>query len=511
MVWVHSIPDTSGIADPTGFGANYPLYYMHAGSGSPADRARVNVADAVAAGVDGINVNVFLSHPGALAKWMDPYLTAADRTSLLVAPTVNLATATTDNNARLALATTNMLHYCVTARAHRSAAVYDGRLVAFAFSANLAAPSFWSDLKQNLAARGCATYFVLNVPQSYCGADKGCYRNYLSATDRAWNFSGLDDDSFAAVQSIYRLLNRPFIGGIWPRLFASSHGTQRLPIRARPADPSATSFYRDQWQTQLAANLPWMSVSTLDDFVEHTNIDPSSDWNRTLTDLTAWYAARYRATAPPFATARSYVTTPQALYAGQSAPAEALLLNASAAAATVRVQVLDAEGRSVGPSVNSTAAAGALAAASAAVTCPTGSGRSTWFRARMTTPGGSEVLSAPVLCYAAAPPADRFVLYYSVPAGQALTKPVSLTADGDRLSVTTGGVLARFTEVLDDTQSVGNTFAGPITARTPQSLPLERTGPAIDNRGDNRQFGLYVARVIDSSGHVGYSDPVVVR
>ncbi|MDB5184701.1 MAG: hypothetical protein JWN38_509 [Candidatus Saccharibacteria bacterium] len=518
LVWVHSIPIPSPtqVSGTSSFGANYPYFFMNTPDNGGDSRAAASVADAINAGFDGINLDVFVSGSGRIRSAITGYLNAADKTKLLVAPTIDLGTAPTGDAARIPILESNIMDYCTLAPQHVSAGKVGGKPVIFVYSGNGMSAGGFQTVKNFLNSQGCDTYWVVNAPQSQGGTNANYYQPYFSFTDMGWGWSGVNTSIFPAVKTIWNDGGKPYIGGIWPNLFAKANydSTGKLvsPFRANPTDERGTEQYRQEWEQQLGANLPWMSVSTLDDYQEHHNVGQSSEWNTTRSDLSKWYAAKFHGGALPYTTPQLYISSPQALYNDRTAIVEGLVLNGSTSPVNVSVQIYDQTGAAVGSPTTKTIAGLGQDAAMAPISCAGSTAKGKWLYAKATLSNGTTVTSAPVLCYPVATASTTpFVIYQSIPAAHQLGH-VDLEASGSGANtvVTVSaptGTSVRFNDVLRNTQLIGTAFKTLYSGTTVSKMAQYTSGPKQDDRADTTDYGFYVARVTDNSGNVGYSYP----
>ena len=97
--------------------------------------------------------------------------------------------------------------------------------------------------------------------------------------------------------------------------------------------------------------------------MEHTSVQPSTDWGSTRADLLAHHSAVFRDAPHGDAETRAYVSTAQYVIAGQELLAEGLVINHGASPVTVRARVTTAGGKALAEETSGAAGAGHLAAA----------------------------------------------------------------------------------------------------------------------------------------------------
>lgn len=255
---------------------------------------------------------------------------------------------------------------------------------------------------------------------------------------------------------------------------------------------------------------------------------PNSDFNVTRSELTRWFAAKFRRQPPGWTQPKLYVTTPKTAYVGQKALVEGLALNPTARPVQVSVQLLDSQRRPFGRPQTATARPGEDGAAVIPLRLdapPAGH----FLRARATLRDGAKVLasvvSAPIAILDPVAQPGFVPLYYSVPAHKALPGAVKISLAGRPI----GGRTARasivppprtqtqFSEVLFNGEILKNFLAeAPATLDVPRRrrsavrTPDGTVALPVGEIKSGTEWGFYMARVTDAQYRVGYSDPVFV-
>jgi hypothetical protein len=203
--------------------------------------------------------------------------------------------------------------------------------------------------------------------------------------------------------------------------------------------------------------------------------------------------------------------------------AEGLILNPSAQPLTVKLQLIEGNGRPYG----SLLSAKVPAYEARAVTIPENwrierlpSRRFLRAQAQMYDATGrrlQQVTSAPMVVHQHSQHplfGKQRILYYSIPAAKALPGTVQLQLSSTGTSVTDrqatvippAGTQVRFAEVLQNTRLVKNLFnQTPLTTTIPLTNNQEIIG---HEKVSTSSTGFYVGRVIDQQERVGYSDPI---
>ncbi|MDR3707750.1 MAG: hypothetical protein P4L33_05595 [Capsulimonadaceae bacterium] len=562
QVWVHSMNcfPTYNEINPRGtsyiYGDNYPLLLRRSLKAPirPADTAQRFLE----CGITGVQV-VFYNgndYSGGMRDRMSAY----DSFGLKFAPCLELDAGNPADGARV------ISDFIEAGKDHRSAAKMQEEPLAFVYSGRSLHMGAWRTLRETLTSKGQNVFLCGDIaseidyygnklimtipPPRSAPEDTGrTIADYLSAPnqvfDSYWDFGF----NHAALYDLIDAMNGNG-GKSWPpRLFAGGsmpgynreHSNQPG-ISGGYLDCVCTAAYRDSWNKVLAAQLQWNNVVTWNDEGEKTEIWPSSEWNWTRADITAFYSAQLRRVPYPdrLKTPQLYVTTPQRINGGcaptsntqpGAAPktwiAEAMALNSSfKSAAKVTIQVIDASGRSWGKPVSAIVAPQKTGAATIELNVPPCVNGKNWIRVKATLICGivrQDVVSAPILIYDKEEQTDDIraarIHYYSIPARMALHGQVGLILKGSPLAsgatatvVPPQGTRVRFAEVLQNTYQVENFYDS--EERTTEIPRHPTPGNVIyeDNQhGVNTPAsGFYVGRVIDEDEHVGYSDPVYV-
>ncbi len=501
-VWVHVIqgPDYNQSEPGKTHGALYPLGLA---SSSNTNRSIFQINRFKTAGIDGLSVNMFEDQnvSNSLLDW----LKVADGTGLVVAPCID-GIGHEDKVVQL------VKDYAALASSHSSAARENGKLVIFIFVTGGLSPASWENVRQRIREAGIGTYFVANIDAGLSQyKDFPCRKisQYFPAFEAGYVFDDTYMKFWHEILTLFRSFNHTFAGGLEP-------GYDRETPNGGEVDALATELYRKGWQAQIDAKIQWTHVATWNDLVEHTEIRPTSDWNFTRSDLTAWYAAIFKGQPAPISSPQLYVTSPQQVHLNQTAPAEALVLNPTEKALTVQIQLFDGNARAVTNVISATVGAGKAAAATIPVKLTTmPSGR--FLRAHATMLKGKTVvqtvISAPILVYNARFKTNLRRLYYSIPAQHAIPGKVGLSIPGNPLKGTVtatvtppSGIAVRFAEVLQNTWEVKNMFnQPPYTTNVPLTNGNQIVGYQVITDDPS---GFYMARVIDEQERVGYSDPI---
>ncbi len=518
QVWghmiAHGLPDYELPENP--YGTTRPLD-MTAGPWTPRPRSTGGVTRALASGLTGMQILLFDGldrGDNFMVEWFtmaDPTWVDPSRADFSVAPCILPSSPT--GTARM------IREYAAAAKDRPSAGRIGSALVIYVYDSRKLSPAQWTEVRRASQEAGIEVFLIgslnLSASQTNYRVSAASLDTDRDCMDAYWLF----DDSASHVWSelLPMLASRqmPFAGGIQPGYSRETEDNGGY------VSPRGTKQFRAQWEEHLTAGLPWANIATWNDVVERSDIKASSDWSTTRQDINAYYSARFRGVALPQTTPQLYMTTPDFIVAGKPVEAEALVINSGPTTVSVGVRILGADGQQLGPVTVSTIKAGGIGEATTrAMDLIEASHADRHVRAESTlydhdgTPM-QRVVSAPILVYrntVGVTPRMR-QHFYSVPAYKWLQDKVSLTFSGNpahgsvqaSVSVVGNARKLRQVEVIQNTRALGArlevvsaTFAAPMTAHKIVGGEIAQVSAA----------GFYVARVIDESERVAYSDPV---
>lgn len=451
------------------------------------------------------------------------------------------------------------LNNLVSARASGAVALTSGGL-----------PIIWTYVDKSIEAQtllaqltddfGGQAYFVSHMPlwmspvqlQTYVTetSPSPTYTPYLpDRSDAVWIFDSRGNLSWNAVM---QMLNPPasssgvpFAGGSMP-----SYDRESL-MTGGYIDARGTALYREYWEHVLDSQISWSAVITWDDHVEKHAIRPSSDWNWTRADLTAWYSHKLTGQTLSSALASTYnlyVTTPQRIRASDpnwTSPnigtcSEGMVINDTDYPVTATITLYD------GPVTNNLLWPSNTLGTKTALISPHSVGAVTldlslanyvapashFLRCVATATCSAlgsvkTVTSAPILVLEPSSTMPRIAwdtysyrrLYYSIPERNKITgtiptpiftaNPVVQLGSQSTISYPPGNI--RFMELLQNTHQAGNMGEPNGHTQTTLYVPItqSRTPRIVQGQTISTEpWGFYVTRVIDSEERVGYSDPV---
>ena len=502
LVWAHCMVSYPLDLDllyhykPQGYAEMYPLYQeqgLMQRTGLPWQATDIEAAKA--AGVDGFALDIFTNAQDAA-----PSLEAADRLGgFLIAPCIDTSTASN----KVGDAFRAVDQYCHLAASHPSAARVDGKFLIFTYGTEQIKPGDWQWVRNRLLQAGDSTYWIAAVDlgtsaQQANGFPESTVTQYSDLFEGGYIF-GPSGSYFSNLVTLFGSEHKPFIGGMMPGYYRAGAGNW---------DSNGTGQYRYQWQKHLDSGVPWVTITTWNDFQEDTDITPSSDWSFTRANLTRWYSAKFKGLPEPWTRPQLYISTPKTVYPNQTARAEALVLNPLKHAVTASVQFYDAGKQPVGEPVSATIPAETAETATKLLPMSAFHAGS-FLRAHARIEEGGRpvvsVVSPPVLVLDPEAQPGYPVVYYSVPADHVLPDPVTLVSENGELTYRyPARVQRRFAEVLHNTALMKNSMRGrTISLRLPAQ-------PDYGSPVQVTSWGFDLARVTDDQFRVGYSDPIYI-
>lgn len=496
QVWAHSTHQ--GQADyqdgvvPV-YDAEWPLLLRQGQWNSPELGSRM--AEVKAAGIDGLQVLIYDWEPGD--RYLSEMLPDAEQQGVKLAPCYF----TTDAG-KLA---EQAAQWIATAGDSTAAGREYGKYLIWVYSpsSQLDVPAFLSDsrvagkvvLLGDLGTAASQTGRVLDVARADAHGKR--YR-------AVWDFedSMLEGETPVLDQVFDWARTRlvPFIGGVMPGYNRES------PATGGYVDPRGTKLLREAWEKHLAKSwVRWVTLVTWQDFTEGHTIRPTSQWHYTRADVCRWYSNRLKG-LPQDATPQLYVTAPTHIHVGEKVNAEALVLNGSAAPASVKIELLNSSS-SVVSTATSTIQAGQVGDATTNDAGLTAG----WVRPRATmTVGGSStvVMGAPVLIFPAgqAPTSPDRRRYNSVAARKASGSATVSVAAG-KATITASGGTARTVEVLQNTRSAGRGYGVQSKAAT---VPMSNYDGVGSQTYTAAATGWVIGRAVFADGSIAYSNPTAI-
>lgn len=435
------------------------------------------------------------------------------------------------NSRRVYFAVTHIIEYLASAKNHPSSAKVHGKYVIYIYAIgaydsyrgkNMMTPADWLNVRAQVDAAGYAgEYFLIAQLESAASQFGWTFGNkvnlapYITPTPCFDAWYTFEERLELIWDEVVEFINRyklVYAGGIMPGYNRENYGTT-----GGFTDAEGTRRFRHNFAITDGAGLSWNNTITWSDFVEHSEVMATSDWNRTRADITAFYSARLRDVAYPRPRPELYITTPKAIFVGDSFGAEGMVLNAGSSPVTIYVQLFDSAMRPVGTTIQETIPGYSAGDATVSLSA-TQDQANTWYRAQATMFDAAgvllqQVISAPICVYPAGATPTNVLrrLYYSIPAYAALPAYPTLSIPANPVSSVTAatitapdGVAVRYGEVLQNTRQVSNGYSS-----NPYSISI----PMITRSYTSYTYtstanGFYVARVIDEQERVGYSDPL---
>lgn len=515
IVWAHQMggmPNDSGMQ----YGSTYPITIFD--QNDPVARANFPkqfAKDEINTGTTGIAFEI-TPNPKSNAPGVRQYeatLKAFAGSGLLIAPCFDIGKdpGTVDDVIKA------IEQSSVVAQQNANPAIMpDGRLIVFLYSANNQGVEAWARVRGKLAADGYKVFLVGDAGQANVSVAKAmsATATLVAGWDGAFNFPGAGmagaADSNGSFSKATAAQNRMWVASLMPGYYRG--------INVSPTwgpfgvDALGTARLRSIWQDILQSHIRWVYWITQNDFVEHTNLMPDSSWGYTRSDMNLWYARKFTNTPYPYGPAL-YLTTPQALHAGDKSVVELALMNPLGTPSTADLQIVADNGDVIG-SAHIQVAAHQLDAVQIALPA-TASARYRYARAIAKGPGGP-ITSAPILLSKLTKlPGDHGVTnYYSL--NSRLTTPrdwhpvLSPHGSAVQLSgVDSNAILSA------DLLASGNLVdqikfppAGPITLNKARILQFGRDSNDNKNSKLYPEPDVYLVRIVLKNGSIWYSDPL---
>ena len=510
QVWAHMVPQGLPMAaDPdVHYGSERPLSFAPAGTGYQRQIAD-QVQQARSAGLTGMQI-LLLEGVNSGGDFVGDWMTAADRTwqdsrsrGFSVAPCLLVSSP--------GAARELVEQYAEAAAPHPSAARSGSALVVWIYNARSLTPEQWDSVRTGLRGGGTEVFLVaeLTTEASQHGdrLDTSVIDPYARCFDAVWLFEDKESQVLEDFAAWAAEKGVPFAGGSLP-------GYDRETLRGGYVDARGTDLWRAHLEKQLAAGPTWLTAVTWNDAVEHTSVQPTSDWGTTRSDLLAHYSAVFRGVEQADGDPRAYVTTPQYLIAGQRLLAEGLAINHGSTPVTVRLRVTSAQGRVIAESTSRPAAPGGVTTAAVDKAHRLKGGTHAFAEVELLDESGrtlSSTRGAPVVVFDAGDPAvptpDRR-RYYSVGSHGAadFSALAELQHSGGQ---DPSGMRVKSKEQVRCLELLHNTW--------PAGLALDATevayaDPPATIVGDQQvttvQSGFTVARLVTREGKIAYSPPV---
>ncbi len=514
MVWVHSMmcfPVELRSIHPyhrDGYGADAPLLQemgvtKRTGMGGTAP----DIIAAKAAGVDGFAVDVFTGGCGGYMK------DAEEVGGFWIAPCLDLSCEPKEKKEAAAIRC--IANHCKEAVKYKSAAKIGDAFLVFTYGTEQLPPEAWQRVRAALAEQGAKTYWVescdtdgkLVHPKEFPKAE---IEKYIPLFESGYCFGseGMSKEYAQDLVDLFKSHGKPFFGGMMPGYYRVNGGYD---------NPRGTATYRTRWEKHLALadSLPWVCISTWNDYAENTNIGPSTDWSWTRPELTRWYTAKFKGEPLPWKEPRLYVSTPKHVYRKGDCPAEALVLNGGDKPCKVTIELLDGDGKRVGEPASADCPAGGMAAAAIPIALADFPAKR-FLRAKavMSVDGKATAscVSAPVCVFDETSMPGIPITYLSVPAHHRIQHPLECKIDGTTLNgqTATATVLASPEEFVKYMDLLHN---NELVFRAHQAITIDRPVPKRTKSGKLASayaWGFFVGREFDQDLGVGYSDPVYV-
>lgn len=253
------------------------------------------IVHAAAAGVDGFAVDVVRRPPGQMAGMLANMAELAQRRApgFAIMPCLDCASIQKVDEWG-----TFLLEWL--GRTGKMPATYrvNGAAVVFTYGAYEMPPADWSELRRRMLKAGHSLFLIGEMNALYRNEKNPLPRiqEYADVFDGLYFFSPNNEEHERKLLKIERSDGRPLL-----RVFSPSPGYWRENTGSFARPFRGTRTYQTNWD--LACQLPvhWTSITTWNDYTEHTHIEPARRFSDAYARLTRIGAARVR--GEPIATA----------------------------------------------------------------------------------------------------------------------------------------------------------------------------------------------------------------
>jgi len=307
------------------------------------EATKLQVRTALQYGIDGFCVDLVMqekSRETFYADAMARFYRAAEGTSFKVAPCVDSTAPSPEAMVHVFAA------YLERWGRHPNTCLVQGKPVIFIYNSRPRTLAEWRQIIDALRTRGLAAYWLVQPM-----GEGSLWGNAQALADNLAVFDGFYDfgiNGFSRAQMQERL----------------AHGQQALDAH-RPGGLLAAgitqgylgngnSFYRpylntgtlrDTWEAALASGVPWVCLTTWNDYVEHTHFEPSAVNRDALLRINRDYLARWRGEPLPPRPPQLFVSYHEEASLGDDWTLEVVSLAYTTEPASVRVRLLDEAGQ----------------------------------------------------------------------------------------------------------------------------------------------------------------------
>ena len=246
------------------------------------------IVHAAAAGIDGFAVDVVRRPPGQMAGMLVDMAEIAQRRTpgFAIMPCLDCASIQQVDDWEAFL-----LDWL--GRAGEMPATYrvNEAAVVFTYGAHEMPPADWAELRQRMLKAGRSLFLIGEMNALYRNGENPLprIREYAEVFDGLYFFSPNSEENERKLLEFERSDGRPLL-----RVFSPSPGYWRVNTGsfARPFQGART--YQSHWD--LACRLPalWTSITTWNDYTEHTHVEPARHSSDAYARLTRLGAARFR-------------------------------------------------------------------------------------------------------------------------------------------------------------------------------------------------------------------------
>lgn len=289
-------------------------------------------------GIDGFCVDV-IGHPSIYCDVMNRFFRAAEGTDFKVALCIDSIQGTVDE------VVTHLGNFIKKYQNHPNACLIDGKMVIFAY--NIAGKSLeeLQQIRSRLKEKGLDAFYLIQPMRETTMWDSP--ERLREVATVAEGFYDFGCNGFSPKQMIARLRNgraslrKLLPGGILCAGIAQGYVGQGSGYY-RPY--LNTGSLRHSWEAAIANDADWVCLTTWNDYVEHTQFEPTAVNRDTLLRINREYLRQWRKKAAPRRPAEVIVSYREELVAGDDLTLELLSFSYSTAPVEARLRLLNLDG-----------------------------------------------------------------------------------------------------------------------------------------------------------------------
>ena len=167
----------------------------------------------------------------------------------------------------------------------------NGAAVIFTYGAYELPPADWAELRRRMLKAGRSLFLIGEMNALYRNEKNPLprIREYADVFDGLYFFAPNTEEHERKLLEIERSDGRPLL-----RVFSPSPGYWRVNTGSFSRPFEGTRTYQSQWDMACRLPVQWASITTWNDYTEHTHIEPARHASDAYARLTRMGAARFR-------------------------------------------------------------------------------------------------------------------------------------------------------------------------------------------------------------------------